>query len=144
LEDLTMAVRKAQALWEGSLREGHGVMRFGSFEGPFSFASRFENGNGTNPEELLGAAHAGCFSMALSAGLGRAGFTPQLVQTVANVTLDKVDGKSRITMIHLDCEAEIPGIDAETFAKIAEEARSGCPVSVALAGVQISLDAKLV
>lgn len=138
-----MAIRKAQALWEGSLREGHGVMKFGSFEGPFSFSSRFEEGNGTNPEELIGAAHAGCFSMALSAGLGRAGFTPQFVQTIANVTLGNVDGKARITQIHLECEAEIPGIDPETFAKIAEETKSTCPVSAALAGVQISLDAKL-
>jgi len=139
-----MAIRKAQALWEGSLREGHGVMKFGSFEGPYSFSSRFEEGNGTNPEELIGAAHAGCFSMALSAGLGRDGFTPQFIQTVANVTLDKVDGKSRITKINLECEAEIPGIDAGAFAKIAEDAKSNCPVSAALAGVQITLDAKLV
>lgn len=139
-----MAVRKAQALWEGSLREGHGLMKFGSFEGPFSFTSRFEDGNGTNPEELIGAAHAGCFSMALSAGLGRAGFTPQFIQTNAHVTLDKVNGKSRITQIHLDCEASVPGIDAESFAQIAEETKSGCPVSAALTGVQINLDAKLV
>jgi lipoyl-dependent peroxiredoxin len=139
-----MAVRKAQALWEGSLREGHGLMKFGSFEGPFSFTSRFEDGNGTNPEELIGAAHAGCYSMALSAGLGRAGFTPQFIQTNAHVTLDKVNGKSRITQIHLDCEASIPGIDAESFTQLAEEAKVGCPVSAALAGVQISLDAKLV
>jgi osmotically inducible protein OsmC len=138
-----MAIRKAKALWEGSLREGHGVMKFGTFEGPYSFVSRFEEGNGTNPEELIGAAHAGCFSMSLSAGLSRAGFTPQLIQTVAHVTLDKVDGKSRITQIHLECEAEAPGIDPETFAKIAEDSKSNCPVSAALAGVQISLDAKL-
>jgi lipoyl-dependent peroxiredoxin len=138
-----MAIRKAQALWEGTLREGHGVMKFGTFEGPFSFVSRFEEGNGTNPEELIGAANAGCFSMSLSAGLGRAGFTPQLIETVAQVTLDKVDGKSRITRIHLECEAEVPGIDAETFAKIAEDSKTNCPVSAALAGVQISLDAKL-
>lgn len=139
-----MALRKAQALWEGSLREGHGVMKFGTFEGPYSFSSRFEEGNGTNPEELIGAAHAGCFSMALSAGLGRAGFTPQFVQTVANVTLGNVDGKARITQINLECEAHVPGIDADTFAKIAEESKSTCPVSAALAGVQITLDAKLV
>jgi osmotically inducible protein OsmC len=144
MEEFRMAVRKAQALWEGSLREGHGLMKFGSFEGPFSFTSRFEDGNGTNPEELIGAAHAGCFSMALSAGLGRAGFTPQFIQTNAHVTLDKVNGKSRITQIHLDCEASVPGIDAESFAQIAEETKSGCPVSAALTGVQINLDAKLV
>lgn len=139
-----MAVRKAQALWEGSLREGHGLMKFGSFEGAFSFASRFEEGNGTNPEELIGAAHAGCFSMALSAALGRAGFTPQFIQTTAEVTLDKLNGKSRITRIHLDCEASIPSLDAETFTQIAEEAKGGCPVSAALTGVEISLSARLV
>ena len=139
-----MAVRKAQALWEGSLREGHGLMKFATFEGPFSFSSRFEEGYGTNPEELIGAAHAGCFSMALSGGLGRAGFTPQRIHTVANVTLGTVDGKARITQIHLECEAEVQGIDPESFAKIAEESKGGCPVSAALAGVKIILDAKLV
>jgi len=139
-----MAVRKAEALWEGSLREGHGLMKFGSFEGQYSFASRFEEAYGTNPEELVGAAHAGCYSMALSAGLGRAGFTPQRIHTVATVTLGTVDGKARITLMHLDCEAEVPGIDPAVFADIAEETRGGCPVSAALAGVQITLDAKLV
>jgi osmotically inducible protein OsmC len=119
-------------------------MKFGSFEGPFTFASRFEEGNGTNPEELIGAAHAGCFSMALSAGLGRAGFTLQRVHTVATVTLGSIEGKARITQMHLDCEAEVPGIDPESFASIAEDTRSSCPVSAALAGVQITLDAKLV
>jgi lipoyl-dependent peroxiredoxin len=139
-----MAVRKAEALWEGSLREGHGLMKFGSFEGPYSFASRFEEGYGTNPEELVGAAHAGCYSMALSAGLGRAGFTPQRIHTFATVTLGTVDGKARITQMHLNCEAEVPGIDPQAFSAIAEETRAGCPVSAALAGVQITLDAKLV
>ena len=139
-----MAVRKAEALWEGSLREGHGLMKFESFEGPYSFASRFEEGNGTNPEELIGAAHAGCFSMALSAGLGRAGFTPQRIHTVASVTLGNIDGKARITQIHLDCEAEVHSIDPESFATIAEETRGGCPVSSALGGVEITLDARLV
>lgn len=139
-----MAVRKAQAIWEGSLREGHGVMKFGSFEGPYTFLSRFEEGNGTNPEELIGAAHAGCFSMALSAALGRAGFTPHSIHTTAHVTLGTVEGKARITQIHLECEAEVPSIDAETFGAIAEETKSACPVSSALAGVQIILEAKLV
>jgi osmotically inducible protein OsmC len=119
-------------------------MKFGSFEGPYSFTSRFEEGNGTNPEELIGAAHAGCFSMSLSAGLGRAGFTAQHIQTIATVTLGNIDGKARITQIHLECEAGVPSIDAEDFARIAEDAKTGCPVSTALAGVQITLDAKLV
>jgi len=139
-----MAVRKAEALWEGPLREGHGLMKFGSFEGAYSFASRFEEGNGTNPEELIGAAHAGCYSMALSAGLGRAGFTPQRIHTIATVTLGTVDGKARITQIHLECEAEVQGIDGDSFTRIAEETRDGCPVSAALGDVRVSLDAKLV
>ncbi len=139
-----MAVRKAKATWEGSLREGHGVMQFGTFEGPFTFASRFEEGKGTNPEELVGAAHAGCFSMALSAGLGGAGFTPRSVSTSATVTLEQVSGKARITKIHLETRAEVPGIGKEAFLKIAEDTKLGCPVSAALAGVEITLDAKLV
>jgi osmotically inducible protein OsmC len=119
-------------------------MKFGAFEGPFTFASRFEEGSGTNPEELVGAAHAGCFSMALSAGLGRAGYTPKRVQTVATVTLGSVEGKARITDIHLACQAEVPGIEAGAFAAIAEETKTGCPVSAALAGVNITLEARLV
>jgi len=141
-----MAVRKAKAMWEGSLREGHGAMRLGSgaYEGPYTFASRFEEGSGTNPEELIGAAHAGCFSMSLSAGLGRAGFTPSRILTQATVYLDQINGKSRITRIHLDCEAEVPGIDIESFSMIAEERKTGCPVSSALTGVEITLEAKLI
>ncbi len=139
-----MAVRKAKATWEGSLREGHGVMQFGTFEGPFTFASRFEEGKGTNPEELVGAAHAGCYSMALSAGLGGAGFTPRSVSTSATVTLEQVSGKARITKIHLETRAEVPGIGKEAFLKIAEDTKLGCPVSAALAGVEITLDAKLI
>ncbi|MBN2549754.1 MAG: OsmC family protein [Anaerolineales bacterium] len=141
-----MAVRNAEATWEGSLKDGRGSMKLGSgaFEGPFSFASRFEDGSGTNPEELIGAAHAGCFSMALSAGLGKAGFTPSRIHTRARVTLGKVDDKTRITDIHLSLEAEIPGIDLQTFQQLAEEAKSGCPVSAALSGVKITLDARLV
>jgi osmotically inducible protein OsmC len=139
-----MAVRKANAVWSGSLREGNGSMRFGSFEGPFSFVSRFEEGPGTNPEELIGAAHAGCYSMALSGGLGNAGFTPSRVATTATVHLGRVDGKTRITLIELDCEAEVPGVSAEQFAEIAEATKTGCPVSAALAAVEIHLNARLV
>ena len=141
-----MAVRNAQAVWEGSLKDGHGSMLFGSgaFEGAYSFASRFEEGSGTNPEELVGAAHAGCYSMALSAGLGKAGFTPTRIATTAQVHLGTVDGKARITKIHLESEAEIPGIDQEAFLKIAEETKTGCPVSAALSGVEITLDARLI
>jgi osmotically inducible protein OsmC len=141
-----MAVRNAEAVWTGSLKDGKGTMKLGSgaFEGAFSFASRFEDGTGTNPEELLGAAHAGCFSMALSSGLGKAGYTPQRIATRAQVTLGKVDDKTRITLIHLETEASVPGIGVEEFQKIAEATKSGCPVSAALTGVTITLSARLV
>lgn len=141
-----MAVRNAQAVWTGSLKDGKGTMKLGSgaFEGAFSFASRFEDGTGTNPEELLGAAHAGCYSMALSSGLGKAGFSPQRIATHAQVTLGKVDDKTRITLIHLETEATVPAISAEEFQKIAEATKEGCPVSAALAGVTITLSARLV
>lgn len=138
-----MAVRTAKAVWNGTLRDGAGTMKFGSFEGRYTFASRFEEGEGTNPEELIGAAHAGCFSMALSGNLVRAGFPPERIVTSAHVTLGKVEGKSRITEIHLDTEAEVPGINAEEFQQQAQAAKEGCPVSAALAGVKITLDARL-
>ncbi len=141
-----MPTANAEARWNGTLKEGSGKMKLGTgaFEGSYTFASRFENGKGTNPEELIGAAHAGCFSMAFSAGLGRAGFTPEYVQTKAKVTLEKVEGGFGITTIELDTEAKIPGIDEKTFQEQAEGAKKGCPVSKALAGVNIKLNAKLV
>jgi len=141
-----MATRNAEAVWEGTLREGKGRVKLGSgaFEGPYSFRSRFEDGPGTNPEELIGAAHAGCFSMALSAGLSRAKLTPQRIQTTAKVHLESVEGGFRITRIELDTQAEVPGLDPKSFAEHAETAKKNCPVSVALAGVQISLNARLV
>jgi osmotically inducible protein OsmC len=121
-------------------------MRFGggAFDGQYSYESRFEEGPGTNPEELIGAAQAGCFSMAFSADLAKAGYTPKRVQTRASVHLEKVDGRDTITRINLDTEAEVPGIDESTFQRIAEGARSGCPVSRALGGVEIILNARLV
>ncbi len=141
-----MPVRFAEAVWEGNLREGNGTMRLGTggFEGAYSFASRFEEGTGTNPEELMGAALAGCFSMALSADLGRAGFNPERVETKARVTLEKVNDQFTITKIHLETEAKVPGVDEGTFQETADGAKQGCPVSRALQGVAISLDAKLV
>ena len=141
-----MAIRKAEAVWEGNLREGKGTVKVGSglFEGRYSFTSRFEEGPGTNPEELIGAAHAGCFSMALSAGLGRSGYTPKRIHTTAQVYLEKVDGGSKITRIHLNTEAEVPGVDEETFLEQAEGAKAGCPVSQALAGVEITMEARLI
>jgi len=116
----------------------------GAFEGQYSFSSRFENGTGTNPEELLGAAHAGCFSMALAATLGGAGFEPQSVRTTAKVHLIKNEGGFVIPTIDLETEAQVPGIDAAKFQELAETAKKNCPVSKALAGVEIKLTAKLV
>ena len=139
-----MAVRKAEAVWEGSLKEGAGTMKFGSFSGAYTWSARFEEAQGTNPEELIGAAHAGCFSMALSGDLGRAGFAPRRIATRAEVSLGRVEGKARITNIHLESEAEVPGISAEQFQEIAEGAKQGCPVSAALGGVEITLSARLV
>lgn len=141
-----MAVRNAEAVWEGNLRQGKGSVKLGSgaFEGAYSFVSRFEEGAGTNPEELIGAAHAGCFSMALSADLERAGYTAKRIHTTARVHLETVDGKPTITKIHLDTEAEVPGIDEKSFLAQAEGAKKGCPVSRALAAVEVTLDARLI
>ncbi len=140
-----MPTRKAEAVWEGTLKEGSGKMKVGrvGFEGPYTWSSRFEDARGTNPEELIGAAHAGCYSMALSANLGRAGFTPQHIHTTAQVTIESVEGKSRITRIQLETEAKVPGIEASQFQQIAEEAKGGCPVSVALSSVPVTLVARL-
>jgi lipoyl-dependent peroxiredoxin len=139
------AARTATARWEGSLQEGAGTMRLGSgaFEGAYSFSSRFEEGAGTNPEELIGAAHAGCFSMALAGGLGRAGSPPTSVETTARVFLEKGEAGFRIARIELDCTADVPGLDEAAFAEQARAAKDGCPVSQALAGVDIGLDARL-
>ena len=141
-----MPVREADARWEGSLQDGKGTMRFGSgaFEGPYSFSSRFEDGTGTNPEELIGAAHAGCFSMALAAALSRAGHVPDRVHTTAKVHIDKSDAGFSITRIDLVSEAAVPGVDEATFREHAEATKTGCPVSRALAGTEITLDARLV
>ena len=140
-----MAIRKSDAVWEGDLRSGKGTMRLGSgaYQGAYSYASRFEEAAGTNPEELIGAAHAGCYSMALSGDLTKAGFTTTRIATQATVTLGKVDGKSRITNIRLTVEAIIPDITEEKFLEISEGTKSNCPVSVALSGVEITLEAKL-
>ena len=141
-----MAKRTASAVWEGTLREGKGTVKLGSgaFTGQYSFASRFEEGTGTNPEELIGAAHAGCFSMALAAGLTKAGHNPARISTTAQVSLEKVGEGFKITTIELNTEAEVPGIDEKTFLEYAETAKKNCPVSQALAGVDIKMNAKLV
>lgn len=140
-----MATRNAEAVWEGSLKEGKGTMKSGSgaFEGPYTWSSRFENGKGTNPEELLGAAHAGCYSMSVSSNLTKAGFPPQRIHTDAQVTIEQVEGKSRITRIQLEMEAKVPGIGNEQFQEIAKYAKENCPVSVALSSVPITLSARL-
>jgi osmotically inducible protein OsmC len=141
-----MPTRKAHARWEGSLKAGHGAIDFGNgmFKGPYSFGSRFEDRAGTNPEELLGAAHASCFAMALSLALGEAGFTPEYVDAIANVTVKPQDGGFKITRSRIICEASVPGIDPVVFLQRAEAAKAGCPVSKALAGTDITLEAKLV
>ena len=142
-----MPTHKAEAEWKGNLMEGSGRLAVGSgaFEGPYSFKSRFEEGQAaTNPEELIGAAHAGCFTMALTAQLSRAGTPPTRIHTNAKVKLEKVGEAFSITRIDLETEAEIPGIDDATFQKAANDAKQGCPVSKALAGTEIHLTAKLV
>src|SRR5688572_33124772 len=134
-----MPTRRAEAEWKGNLAEGEGNLKLGSgaFEGPYTFKSRFEEGQAaTNPEELIGAAHAGCFTMALTAALSRAGLKPTRIHTNANVKLEKAGEAFTITAIDLDTEAEIPGIDDATFQQHAQGAKQNCPVSKALAGTQ--------
>lgn len=140
-----MAVRKAEAAWEGTLREGKGRLKLGSgaYEGPFSFSTRFEEGSGTNPEELIGAAEAGCFSMALGAALERAGFPVTRIFTTADVHLEKTDAGNTITRIVLNCRAKVPGVDRATFDQHAEATRTGCIVARALKGVEIVLNTTL-
>jgi lipoyl-dependent peroxiredoxin len=141
-----MPTRTAHARWDGSVKTGKGEIDFGNglFRSEYSFGSRFESGAGTNPEELLGAAHAGCFAMALSLILGEAGFTPDYVDATAHVTVRPQDGGFKITKSHIVCEAKVPGIDRTAFVKCAEAAKAGCPVSQALAGTEITLEAKLI
>jgi osmotically inducible protein OsmC len=143
LEELTMPISMADAVWNGTLRDGEGTMsaETGAFsELPFSFATRFGDEEGTNPEELIGAAHAGCFSMALSNELDQAGYTPEEVATNAEVHLE--DGA--IERVHLTTRASVPDVEEADFQAVAEEAKENCPVSVALGAVdEITLDATL-
>ena len=141
-----MLTRRADAEWKGNLLEGRGTLKVGSgaFDGPYSFRSRFEEGeSATNPEELLGAAHAGCFTMALTAQLSKASITPARIHTVARVKLEKIGEAFSITTIELETEADIPNIDDATFQKYALEAKQNCPLSKALAGTEIHLNARL-
>jgi len=137
--------RKASALWQGDLRSGKGAISTESGvlkETQYSFGTRFENGVGTNPEELIAAAHAGCFSMAFSAELGKAGFKPDSIQTAATITMEKTDAGFTVTESHLDMTAKISGIDQEKFTTIANGAKAGCPIS-RLLNAKITLTAKL-
>jgi osmotically inducible protein OsmC len=139
-------VRKASAVWKGSLKEGKGTISSESgvlSNTPYSFSTRFENAKGTNPEELIAAAHAGCFTMALSAQLGSAGITPESLETTASLTLDKLDAGWTVTKIHLDVSARIPGADQAAFDKAAENAKAGCPIS-RLLKAEITMTARLV
>ena len=138
-------IKKGSAFWKGSLKEGGGTISTETGvlkNAPYGFKARFEDGPGTNPEELVGAAHAACFSMALSLGLGNAGFTAESIQTEAAVRLEKVGDGFAITHSDLVCVAKIPGIDDRTFQQIAEQTKAGCPVSKVL-NAKISLAAKL-
>lgn len=140
-----MPARTASARWDGGLRDGSGTMHLGSgaYEGRYSFSSRFEEGTGTNPEELIGAAHAGCFSMALSLGIEQAGFVPTSIETTATVHLERADSGFEIPRVALDCTATVPDLTDAAFQALAATAKAGCPVSKALAGVEIGLDARL-
>jgi osmotically inducible protein OsmC len=140
-----MATRTASAVWDGTLKQGKGSMKLGSgaFEGAYSFSSRFEDGTGTNPEELIGAAEAGCYSMALAANLEKAGHPAKRISTSATVKLEIVGGGPKITSIDLKTDAEVPGIDKAKFGELAEQTKKTCPVSTALAGTQINLNATL-
>ncbi len=137
--------RKASAVWKGGLKDGKGAVSSASgvlSNTPYSFTTRFENTPGTNPEELIAAAHAACFSMALSAQLGGANLTPSSIETSATLTMEKLEPGWTITAVHLDVVARVPGADAATFQKVAEAAKSGCPVSKVLKA-NITMDAKL-
>ncbi|MBM2616958.1 OsmC family protein [Actinoplanes sp. LDG1-06] len=141
-----MPIRSATARWQGNLTEGSGTIKTGKggIQGNYSFKSRFEEGEGTNPEELIGAAHAGCFSMAFSKALADAGFTPTSVETVAKVHMDKTDAGFSVTKIDLETVGDVPGVDDGTFQKIAEDAKANCPISRLLSpGAEITLSAKL-
>ncbi len=140
-----MPIRKASANWHGTLSEGRGAVHLPAahVDAPYSFQSRFESGNGTNPEELLGAAHAGCFSMALAHNLSEAGHPPESVDTEAQVHLEKVEGGFEIPRIHLVSRVKANGIAEADFARIADETKKTCPLSKVLAGARITLDARL-
>ncbi|MFV0265616.1 MAG: OsmC family peroxiredoxin [Draconibacterium sp.] len=141
-----MTVRKVKSVWNGTLKQGAGKMDITGYSGPFTFASRFENGKGTNPEELVGAAHSGCYSMFLSALISGEGLTPESIETEASVTLGELDGGPAITNIKLDCVVKCEGLAQDKFEELAASAKAKCPISRLYAGgtATIELDAKLV
>jgi osmotically inducible protein OsmC len=137
--------RKASAVWRGGLKDGKGTISTESGvlkETQYSFSTRFESGAGTNPEELVGAAHAGCFSMAFSAELGKAGLTPESIRTTATISLEKTDTGFSVTESHLDVVAKVPGADAKKVLEIANAAKAGCPIS-RLLNAKVTMDAKV-
>ena len=138
-----MSTSYAKAKWEGTLKEGNGVMNFTGYEGPFTFKSRFEDGAETNPEELVGTAHAGCYSMFLSALISKKELVPTSINTKASVELGHDDGP-KITSIKLECEAVVPGLSEEDFQNLAADAKAKCPISRLLTGTEVFLEAKLV
>ena len=140
-----MPVSTASAVWNGTIGEGSGTMTMANYEGPYSVPSRFQDGDGSTPEELLAAAHAGCFSMQLSALLTRGGHTPESVETSADVSIDKLEAGWEVTSIHLTTRATVPGIDESAFLEFAEQAKATCPVSKLFAGgsAEITMDASL-
>jgi len=140
-----MTIRKAHAKWEGNLKQGQGTIALGGgkLDVPYDYGARFEDGAGSNPEELIGGAHAGCFSMALAHALSEAGHPPTRIETTARVHLEKNAGGFAIPKIELETEADVPGVDEDTFQRLAEEAKRNCPVSKVLSAAEITLDAKL-
>ena len=138
-----MPVRHASAQWNGTLKDGKGLLKFADYEGPYTQASRFANGDGTNPEELVGAAHAGCFSMFLSALLSADNFNPQSIETTATIHMDKDEIGPRITHIDLDCKVKVDGVDEAAFQNYAAKAKANCPISRLYAGTDINLKAQL-
>ncbi len=141
-----MPIRRSESEWQGGLKDGKGKMRLGSgaFEGSYDFISRFEEGEGTNPEELIAAAHSGCFSMQLAHNIEEEGYEPKSVKTEASVKIENVDGGFAITEIHLKNKSKVPDIDEDLFEELAQAAKTDCPVSKALAATKIRLETELI
>ena len=139
-----MSVRTAKSIWNGTLKDGKGTMNFSNYSGPYTFVSRFEEGPGTNPEELIGAAHSGCYSMFLSALISGENLVPESVETTASVHLGKDDKGPLITTIELDCKVKCEGLSQEKFEELAAAAKAGCPISRLVAAADIKLAATLV